>query len=147
VAQMSGNITDLIQNEFPKQTIVVVGDLVADRFLSGTIGRISREAPVFIVEHDETETLPGGAANAAANLASLGAEAVMIGALGGDTSGTELRSALEVAGVNTGLLVSGAGYSTTTKTRVLAGQQYAPRQQVIRIDHASKQPLPQPIID
>lgn len=144
---MSGKITDLIKNEFSKQTIVVVGDLVADQFLSGTIRRISREAPVFIVDHDETETRPGGAANAAANLASLGAGAVMIGVLGDDTSGAELRSALEIAGVNTGLIIDTAGLSTTTKTRVLAGQQYAPRQQVIRIDHASHQPLPQPVVD
>ena len=60
-------------NFFPQRRIVVVGDLVADQFLYGEISRVSREAPVMILRHERTETVPGGAANCAANLAALGA--------------------------------------------------------------------------
>src|SRR5690606_29659690 len=83
-SRMSRSITEFIEQEFPGKRIVVIGDAVADQYLSGTISRISREAPVFIVDHDRTETLPGGAANAAANLAALGGEPVMIGIVGND---------------------------------------------------------------
>jgi hypothetical protein len=61
------NLSDTIRDNFPKKKIVIVGDLVADQFLRGTIARVSREAPVFILKHDETKTLAGGAANAAVN--------------------------------------------------------------------------------
>ena len=73
------NLSDIIRDNFSAKKIVIVGDLVADQFLRGTIVRVSREAPVFILKHDETETLPGGAANAAVNVASLGGAAVVIG--------------------------------------------------------------------
>src|SRR5687768_10862990 len=76
------DIPSIIRNTFPDKTVVVVGDIVADQFLRGTISRVSREAPVFILRHDETATLPGGAANAAANVASLGGKAVMVGCIG-----------------------------------------------------------------
>ncbi len=66
------NLSATVRRSFPNKKIVIVGDLVADQFLHGTISRVSREAPVFILRHDETETLAGGAANAAANVASTG---------------------------------------------------------------------------
>ena len=138
---MSRSITDLIEQDFPGKRIVVIGDAVADQYLSGTISRISREAPVFIVDHDRTETLPGGAANAAANLAALGAEPVMIGVVGDDSAGDELRDALAAAGVGGDMLITAPSQRTTAKLRVLAGQQYAPRQQVIRIDTAASEPV------
>ena len=73
------NLSATIREKFPLKRIVIVGDLVADQFLRGTIARVSREAPVFILRHNETETLPGGAANAAVNVASLGGRAILIG--------------------------------------------------------------------
>lgn len=115
--------------------IVILGDLVADQFLRGTISRVSREAPVFILRHDETETLPGGAANTAANVASLGGEAHLVGVTGIDAASQELRAALAAKGVVTERVIADPQYSTPTKIRVLAGQNYAPRQQVIRIDY------------
>ena len=66
------NLTETVQKSFLGKRIVIVGDLVADQFLHGTIARVSREAPVFILRHDETDTCAGGAANAAVNVASLG---------------------------------------------------------------------------
>lgn len=132
------DLAGIIREEFPRKKIVIVGDLVADQFLSGTINRVSREAPVFILRHDETETLAGGAANAAVNVASLGAKVNLVGLTGEDANGELLLKKLRESGVNCDFAVSGREIRTTTKVRVLAGQHYAPRQQVIRIDYENK---------
>jgi rfaE bifunctional protein kinase chain/domain len=132
------NLSEIIQNNFAGKKIVIVGDLVADQFLSGTISRVSREAPVFILRHDETETLAGGAANAAVNVASLGSKAVSVGIVGEDLHGYNLLNVLEKSSVNCQFIVRSKDFQTTTKVRVLAGQHYAPRQQVIRIDYENK---------
>lgn len=121
--------------DFAGNKIAVIGDLVADQFLYGTITRVSREAPVFILRHDETETRPGGAGNAAANIASLGATPLLIGFAGTDGNADLLSRALSGRGIDLDGIVFDPGIKTTTKVRVLAGQHYAPRQQVIRIDH------------
>jgi rfaE bifunctional protein kinase chain/domain len=127
--------SDIIRQNFRQKKIVIVGDLVADQFLHGTIARVSREAPVFILRHNETETLPGGAANAAVNVASLGGKAVLIGVVGKDANGAALLEKLEKSKVDCQHISSSDELQTTTKVRVLAGQHYAPRQQVIRIDY------------
>lgn len=132
------NLSEIIRKEFPGKKIVIVGDLVADQFLRGTISRVSREAPVFILRHDETETLAGGAANAAVNAASLGGQVDLIGLIGEDANGRLLLEKLRQAKVNCNLVISGKKIETTTKVRVLAGQHFAPRQQVIRIDFENK---------
>ena len=137
-------MTDLIktiQETFRGKTVAIVGDLVADQFLRGTISRVSREAPVFILRHDETDTFAGGAANAATNVATLGGKAVAVGLVGKDEAGSALVSRLEAAGVDCSGVVSSESFKTTTKVRVLAGQQYAARQQVIRIDYENGKPI------
>src|SRR6204780_4736028 len=78
-------LTDLIES-FPRQTILVLGDFVADEFVFGEISRVSREAPVLIIRHRETQTLPGGGANAANNLADLGARVRPVSVLGEDAA-------------------------------------------------------------
>jgi D-glycero-beta-D-manno-heptose-7-phosphate kinase len=135
------SLIETILNRFPGRRVVVVGDVVADQFLHGTISRVSREAPVFILEHDQTDTRPGGAANAAANVASLGGTARIVGLIGDDANGDLLRTSLIRAGVDCDYVVTDPRIQTTTKVRVLAGQQYAPRQQVIRIDYATRAPI------
>lgn len=132
------NFSETVKNIFPQKKIVIVGDLVADQFLRGTIARVSREAPVFILRHDETETLGGGAANAAVNVASLNAEAVLIGLVGDDLNGKVLLEKLRGENVNCDSVDISESFQTTTKVRVLAGQHYAARQQVIRIDYENK---------
>lgn len=132
------DFSDLIKNEFARKKIVIVGDLVADQFLRGTIARVSREAPVFILRHDETETFPGGAANAAVNVAALGGAVSLIGLVGADANGEALATALTARNVNCRFVVSSDKWKTTTKIRVLAAQHYAPRQQVIRIDYENQ---------
>ncbi len=127
--------TTAIKESFSKKTIVIIGDLVADQFLHGTIARVSREAPVFILRHDNTETVAGGAANAAVNVASLGGKAVIVGLIGKDEIGSKLLQKLTLDGVNCENVLANSDFKTTTKVRVLAAQHFATRQQVIRIDY------------
>jgi D-glycero-beta-D-manno-heptose-7-phosphate kinase len=125
----------IIVKRFPERRILVVGDAIADQFVYGAISRVSREAPVFILRHEQTETVPGGAANCAMNLVSLGARVSLIGVVGEDAAGQALSQGLDKAGVDcTGLLISGK-IQTTTKVRILAGQLHSTRQQVIRLDY------------
>ena len=131
-----------ILDSFCGRKVLIAGDLVADQFLEGTISRVSREAPVFIMRHDSTETRPGGAANAAANIASLGGTPIVVGLTGADANGELLRTSLGERNVNCDRVLHVEGVHTTTKVRVLAGQQYAARQQVIRIDYESDLPEP-----
>lgn len=133
------DIAAKIKDGFPGKRVVIIGDLVADQFLRGTISRVSREAPVFILRHDETETLAGAAANAAVNVASLGGEPRLVGLVGKDAAGGLLLAELERNRVDRGFLVADESIRTTTKIRVLAGQHYAQRQQVIRIDYENKE--------
>lgn len=128
------NLVDIVRR-FAAQRIVILGDAIADKFLHGAISRVSREAPVFILKHEHTETLPGGAANCAMNLVALGARVSLISVTGDDESGSELRAKLEAAGVNIDGVVVSDRVKTTTKVRILAGQSHSSKQQVIRIDY------------
>lgn len=130
-------LADIVR-EFSQRKILVVGDAIADQFVYGEISRVSREAPVFILRHEHTETAPGGAANCAANLTSLGARVSLIGVVGNDEPGTALLEKLSSAGVDCSGVVVSTDYRTTTKVRVLAGQSHSTRQQVIRIDYDSE---------
>ena len=120
---------------FADQRIVILGDAIADRFLHGSISRVSREAPVFILQHQQTETLPGGAANCAMNLVALGAQVSLVSVIGADEAGSELRAKLEAAGVNVEGVIVSDKVQTTTKVRILAGHSHSNKQQVIRIDY------------
>ena len=132
------NFSETLLNEFPKRKVVILGDLVADQFLRGTIARVSREAPVFILSHEDTETLAGGAANAAVNVSSLGGNAVAVGLISKEANGVALLEKLQSSKVNCDFVVTTEKFQTTTKVRVLAGHHYAMRQQVIRIDYENK---------
>lgn len=120
---------------FAGRRVVVVGDAVADQFVSCEISRVSREAPVMIMRHERTETVPGGAANCAMNLASLGARVSLVCAVGDDAPGRELLSRLEASGVGTDAVYVSAHLRTTTKVRFLGGLAHSPRQQVVRVDY------------
>jgi rfaE bifunctional protein kinase chain/domain len=124
-----------IVRRFPQRNILVVGDAIADQFVFGAISRTSREAPVFILRHERTETVPGGAANCALNLASLGAQVSLIGVAGEDEAGSALLERLGSARVDCSGVITSPGLRTTTKVRILAGQLHSTRQQVIRIDY------------
>lgn len=116
---------------FPRQTILVVGDIMLDHFVIGSVERISPEAPVPVVRFARDEYRLGGAANVAANLRALGAQVEMVGLTGRDAEGARLRQALETIGVGTSGLVEDAGRCTTRKTRIVTSR----NQQVARIDY------------
>jgi rfaE bifunctional protein kinase chain/domain len=124
-----------IVSRFAEQPIAIIGDAIADRFLHGSISRVSREAPVFILRHEQTETLPGGAANCAMNLVALGARVSLVSVTGADEAGSELRAKLDAAGVNIDGVIVSENIQTTTKVRILAGHSHSSKQQVIRIDY------------
>lgn len=118
--------------------VLVVADLVADEFIYTRVQRISREAPVLILEHDGSEVRPGGGANAIGNLGALGARPVPIGAVGRDSHGRQLRARLAEAGISMGRVASLERYSTPVKSRVMAGGVHSAKQQVVRIDRIEK---------
>lgn len=130
----TGRLIELIDN-FERQRIAVFGDLIVDQFIHGEIGRVSREAPVLILNYDSTEIVPGGAANAANNVAALGGRPVVIGLAGRDGAGTRLLAAMD--GMDVRGVSRPADYRTPTKTRILAGGVHSAKQQVVRIDRAS----------
>lgn len=117
---------------FSAKRIAVVGDLIADEFIYGRVERLSREAPVLILQYDSTEILPGGAGNAAKNVAALGARAQIVALTGNDEPGKRLRASLRLVD-SKGLLRPG-GYCTPVKTRILAGGVHTAKQQIVRID-------------
>jgi rfaE bifunctional protein kinase chain/domain len=117
--------------------IAIIGDLIADEFIYGEIARVSREAPVLILNYDSTEVVPGGAANAAGNVAALGGDARIAGLVGRDETGRRLLSTLRRHKVDTTHVMRPAAYATPTKTRILAGGIHSAKQQVVRIDRAS----------
>jgi len=114
------------------KTVAVIGDVVADEFVYGRVARVSREAPVLILEYDSTEILPGGAGNAANNVAALGGGAALAAVVGRDEPGERLLRALHRR-VDRRRVVR-AARPTPVKTRILAGGIHSAKQQVVRID-------------
>jgi rfaE bifunctional protein kinase chain/domain len=117
------------------RTVAVIGDVVADEFVYGRVARVSREAPVLILEYDSTEVVPGGGGNAANNVASLGGRANLVGVIGRDEPGRRLSASLHPRVRQRGL-VRAKARSTPVKTRILAGGIHSAKQQVVRIDRA-----------
>jgi D-glycero-beta-D-manno-heptose-7-phosphate kinase len=122
-----------IIDRFPTTRLVVFGDLLADEFVYGRVARVSREAPVLILEYDSTEILPGGAGNAANNAAALGGRVTVVGIAGRDDAGRRMLEALP-RNVSRSGVVRPAGFRTPVKTRILAGGIHSAKQQVVRID-------------
>ncbi len=116
--------------------VVVVGDVILDRYLLGDTDRISPEAPVPVIHVRQRRVALGGAANVAANVAAVGATCTLVGTVGDDLEGRELRSEMVVHGLDDRFLLTVAGRPTTSKTRVLARGQ-----QVCRIDDEVDAPL------
>ena len=127
---------DAIHSGFFGKTVLVVGDMMLDRYLWGEVSRISPEAPVPVVRLTQETENGGGAANVALNLAKLGVQTRMVGWVGADAEGKRLRDLLEQAGVDTRGIRILEHRSTITKTRVIGGHQ-----QMLRIDQEETQPL------
>lgn len=140
----SADLRDLAEcvEKFSGKTIVLLGDFVADEFRYGDISRVSREAPVLILKHRETQVVPGGGANAANNLASLGAKVLPITVVGDDAAGDALFQYFRQKGVSTSGILRMKGRATPTKSRFLAGWAHTVPQQVLRFDYEPQAPLP-----
>jgi len=123
-----------IVEAFPNITVTVLGDLVADEFVFGEISRVSREAPVLILKHRERTVVPGGAANAANNLADLGVNVLPVGVVGDDEPGRMLLKYFRHKRIAVSGVLKDKSYTTVTKTRILAGMTHTARQQVVRVD-------------
>lgn len=119
---------------FSRQNIIVLGDMIADEFIYGEIARVSREAPVLILKQRDSQIVPGGGANAANNLADLGARVTPVGVIGDDRTGDALLQYFKQKGVSTRGLLRIPAYTTPTKSRVLGGLTHWQRQQIVRID-------------
>ena len=128
---------------FSGKTIVLLGDFVADEFRYGDISRVSREAPVLILKHRETQLVPGGGANAANNLASLGAKVLPITVAGDDAAGDALIQYFRQKNVNTSGIFRVKDRATPTKTRFLAGWAHTVAQQVLRFDYEPQAAMPE----
>ncbi|MDQ7029144.1 MAG: bifunctional ADP-heptose synthase [Ardenticatenia bacterium] len=122
-------------------TVLVVGDVMLDEYLIGRATRLSREAPVPVLERTRRHVVPGGAANPAVNIVRLGGQAVAVGVIGNDPAGRELEATLLAAGVDTEGLIVDPSRPTTTKTRILAEGSFVHGQHLARIDHVDRRPL------
>jgi D-beta-D-heptose 7-phosphate kinase/D-beta-D-heptose 1-phosphate adenosyltransferase len=121
---------------FTSCRVLVVGDLMLDRYVWGSVDRISPEAPVPVVQVQRESTMLGGAGNVVRNLVSLGAQVDVVALVGDDESATELRRLLDHWKIDPSGLIVDASRPTTEKTRVIAGSQ-----QVVRYDRESDEPL------
>jgi rfaE bifunctional protein kinase chain/domain len=135
----SGGLIALI-DRLSEARVGVVGDLVADIYVSGQSDRVSREAPVIIIEQENEWLVPGGAANVAANIAALAAQTHVVGLIGGDETGRTLQDRLLAAGAQVDGIVAEKNRSTVSKTRFLAGAKHTNRQQVLRVDRPTSGP-------
>lgn len=118
-------------DKFPRLPVLVVGDLMVDRFIIGHVTRISPEAPVPVVRYESEELRLGGAANVMHNIVALGGAGLLVGVVGTDAAAARLRQELAAAGVSTEGLVEDPSRCTTEKVRIVTER----RQQVARIDY------------
>ncbi|MGC1483839.1 MAG: PfkB family carbohydrate kinase [Candidatus Acidiferrum sp.] len=129
--------------QFSSKTVVLFGDFVADEYQFGDISRVSREAPVLILRHRETHFAPGGGANAANNFAALGSRVFPISAVGDDPAGDALIAYFQCKHVDVSGILRVKGWTTPTKTRILAGWAHTVGQQVVRVDREPQSPIPE----
>lgn len=137
---MTSNLLALL-SQTANHPVAVVGDLVADLFIYGRASRVSREAPVLILEHEKEGLAPGGAANAAHNVADMGGQAYIIGVIGQDAEGEAIEAFLQDKGVDTRFLIRDPQHPTTTKRRIVASGLHTTYQQVLRIDRGVREPF------
>src|SRR4051812_46561540 len=123
-----------IINKFKGKRILVVGDLILDRYIKGSVSRISPEAPVPVVLQSEDFYTPGGSANVANNLSSLGAEVTVVGKIGHDLEGGLLKRELKKRKISLDGVFTEVGAQTIMKTRIIAQHQ-----QVVRVDKEKPQ--------
>lgn len=131
---------DELENKFRNKKILVIGDMIADVYLHGTISRISREAPVLVLEEKSKDVVAGGAANVVANLAEMGGDVYAVGIIGNDFYGESLKDILKRHKIHVEGIVTDKTRPTISKVRVIAGGRATVSQQIVRIDREEKAP-------
>jgi D-beta-D-heptose 7-phosphate kinase/D-beta-D-heptose 1-phosphate adenosyltransferase len=142
VPRLSPEESRALVARFPRHSTLVVGDVMIDEYLWGEAGRISPEAPVPVVEVRRESLQPGGAANVARNIVSLGGKVELLTVVGADARADDLRTVLADRGIPADGLLEDPGRPTTLKTRIVAS-----RQQVVRVDRESRAPLAGEVAD
>ena len=135
-----GALLDLLP-AFHGKRIVVLGDLILDEYISGQPSRVSREAPVLVLEFQRRVVLPGGGTAPACNIQALGGQAVQVGVIGDDKAGEELRAALDARGVDTRGLVVDPSRPTILKSRIVAQGPGRLPQHIARVDTLDRRPI------
>jgi rfaE bifunctional protein kinase chain/domain len=129
-----------VVRRFRGRRLLVLADFVADEFVYGRVQRVSREAPVLILQYDGVDVRLGGGANAAHNIRTLGGTPIPLGVLGADEHGRRLRGLLREQGISATRVLADPAYVTPVKTRILAGGVHSTKQQIVRIDKATRLP-------
>jgi D-beta-D-heptose 7-phosphate kinase/D-beta-D-heptose 1-phosphate adenosyltransferase len=127
---------EFLLDRFSESRLVVLGDLILDTYVSGTVDRISPEAPVPVLLAQGTRAVPGGACNVALNIQALGGSSSVCGLTGTDDDGRRLLALLESAGVDVSPVVQLAGFPTVVKTRFVSD-----RHQMLRVDYEDPQAM------
>lgn len=135
-------VLDSVRSLFPRTKVLVVGDILFDRYLWGNVERISPEAPVPVVKLYKRSHMPGGAANVATNLRALGFNVELMGFTGQDQEGNILSKELKNRGINVNNIISLSDRPTITKTRIIGGHQ-----QVVRVDEEDLSPCEKPLLE
>ena len=130
-----------ILDELEGRRILVLGDVVADIYLQGMISRISREAPVLVLEQQQEVIVAGGAANVVNNVATLGGRVFAVGLVGNDSGGEGLKEVLQQNGAHIEGLLTDEARPTISKTRIIAGGRATVSQQIVRVDKECHEPL------
>ncbi|MEO1287130.1 MAG: bifunctional ADP-heptose synthase [Chloroflexota bacterium] len=139
---MTDNLKQLVP-ELANRRVLVLGDVILDEYVTGRVQRMSREAPIPVLELQSRQFIPGGAANPAANIVALGSTVIQVGVVGSDDAATHLREQLDASGIDVTGLIIDRDKPTTLKTRILAQMGLRFPQQLARIDTVSRQPISQ----
>ncbi len=137
---MSASLRSYVER-FSSLRVAVVGDFIADEFVYGDCSRISREAPVLVLNFRAREIIPGGGGNAAMNAASLGGNVAAVSVLGADPNGNTMTQIMGGRNIGVDHLYRDENRITPTKMRIMAGGRNTSRQQVIRVDHERQLPM------
>src|SRR3981081_1874385 len=136
---MSTSLIELVEN-LPQSRVVLLGDLMLDRYLYGNAERLSPEAPVPVLHYQKEEIRLGGAGGVAANLAALGATVRVVGVVGSDDNGNEVRKQLIACGADPGPLMQSSTRPTICKVRLVGLAQHRHPQQMMRLDYEDLMP-------
>src|SRR5215470_13723790 len=134
---MSGDLIELVQN-LGQPRVLVVGDLMLDRYVWGDAARISQEAPVMLLQADRREERLGGASSVASLLRALDAEVALAGVVGADADAERIRSMLNQLGVDHSAVVTDSSRPSTVKERYIGRAQQKHPQQILRVDYETR---------